>query len=299
MYIVIINSYSGQRRYKKVVRQLEKKLRKPFVSYFTDQYQEDTLWDNIHQKLNDLGNKLDGVIVVGGDGTLHYVVNHLQDYNVPYGLVASGSGNDFGRALKIPRNISKAIERINSNNPEEYDIINANGKKVLSVVGIGVDAETAIRCQTSRLKKLLNRAFLGRLTYLMVFFQTIRHYEPMELEITDEKGTVHQFNNVWLTALGNTSYYGGGIPICPDADPQDSQIEYVIIHTLPLAKVLMRALPAVFLKKHQNLSCVTILKGTKFHIKSKNKEVPVQGDGEEIGTTPACIRILPNAIRIF
>lgn len=300
MYIVIVNSYSGQRRYKKIMKELEKNIDTPFISYFSDQFQGDDLWNSIHNKLNNIEDKVHGIIIVGGDGTLHQVVNRFYTYNLTFGLIASGSGNDFGRALKIPKSISKAIKRIMINSPQEYDLLEVNGQKVLSVVGIGIDAETAIRCQTSKIKKVLNRAFIGRLTYLIVLFQCLKFYKPVDLEVIDDTGIKHHFEKVWLMAGGNTTFYGGGIPICPYADPQDGVIDYVVIHKLPLLQVLFKALPAVLLKKHPTLtSCVSTLRGTEFKITSIDHDAVVQGDGEEIGITPAHIKVLPRAIKIY
>ncbi|MBU9722091.1 diacylglycerol/lipid kinase family protein [Bacillus alkalicola] len=300
MFIVIVNSYSGQRRYKKVIKQLEKKLSAPFFPYFSDQYQGEELWIEVTKKLDKYEKQINGIIVVGGDGTLHQVVNRFYTYHLTFGLIASGSGNDFGRALKIPKGISKAIQRINDNKAQKYDLLEVNGKKVLSVVGVGVDAETAIQCQTSKLKKVLNRAFIGRLTYLIVLFQCLRYYKPVDLEVIDDKNNIHKFQRVWLMAGGNTTFYGGGIPICPNANPQDGVIEYVVIHRLPLYQTLIKALPAVLVKMHPSVtSCVSTLSGTEFKITAINHHTAVQGDGEKIGKTPAHIKILPKAIRIY
>ncbi|MDG5787534.1 YegS/Rv2252/BmrU family lipid kinase [Evansella sp. AB-P1] len=297
MYIIIVNSYSGQHRYKKIMKHLNELLHTPFVTYYTDQYQGNNMWHDINGKINEIKTDALGIIIVGGDGTLHQAVQHLHHHTLPFGLIPTGSGNDFGRALNIPRNIKKAIERINNREIKTYDLLDVNERKVLSIVGIGVDAETAIKCQHSFLKKLLNRAFLGRLTYLMVFLQTVIHYKPLNVTIYDSHGEKNSFEKVWLIAGGNTSYYGGGIPICPLANPQDGEIDLVIVHSLSLIR-LMLALPSVFIKKHLNLPYVTMIRGKDFSIIS-NELQGVQGDGEEIGSTPAKIKLLEKAIRFF
>ena len=297
MYIVIVNSFSGQRRYRRIIRQLNQQLSYSFITYFSHNYQGEAMWDQIAIKVREINKEIKGVLVVGGDGTLHQVINHMHQYNLPFGLLAAGSGNDFGRALKVPLNTQKAIDRINTGVTKKYDLIEVNNKIVLSVVGIGVDAETAIRCQTSLIKKLLNRAFLGRLTYLAVFLQTVFRYRSLKVEVTDQDGKSHSFERVWLMAAGNTSYYGGGIPICPEADPHDGEIDLVVVHGLGFFR-LLTAIPTVYLKKHLSLPYVTMLRGKKFTVLSKTAQA-VQGDGEEIGKTPAIISIHKKAVKFF
>lgn len=298
MYIVIINYYAGKKQYNKIIKQLKKRLHKPFVPYFTNEFQDNSFWKIINDEINNKKNEILGIIIVGGDGTFHQVINELHHHQIPFGLIPFGSGNDFCRGLKIPRNVHKSIERIITNKPRPYDLLEVNGNKVLSIIGIGVDAVTAIKCQHSKIKKVLNKAFLGRLAYLTVFFQTIFHYKPKTIIVEDENGEKHTFHRVWLLACGNTTYYGGGVPITPNANPQDGTINIVIVHNLNLFQLLL-AFPIVFTKRHISLPYVTELNGTKFVISAMTGNVPVQGDGEDLGQTPATVTILKDAVKIY
>lgn len=297
MYIILVNSYAGKYRYKHIMNQLNNYLDTPFITYFSDHYEKDKMWEEIHEKITQIEDNLTGFLIVGGDGTLHQTIQRLLPYKRPFGLIPAGSGNDFGRALNISRNTKKAIERINQQKPLEYDLIEVNGRKVLSVVGIGVDAETALKCQNSKIKKWLNRIFLGSLAYITVFLHTMVSFRPLDVTIVDDKQEVHSFSRVWLMATGNSSYYGGGIPICPMADPQDGVLDLVVVHGLNPVQLLM-VMPTVFLKKHVSLRYVTVLTGERFHIRSSENPL-VQGDGEEIGHTPAQIKVIKKAIQIY
>ncbi|UCZ54853.1 YegS/Rv2252/BmrU family lipid kinase [Bacillus shivajii] len=296
MFIVIVNSYSGQHKSNYILKQMKQHFSTRFVSYFTHQYQGDEMWQIIHDKINETGNALKGVIVVGGDGTLHQTIQHLHDIDVPFGLIPSGSGNDFGRSLKISNNTKKAIKRIIHNQPKTYDLLRVQDKRVLSIVGIGVDAVTASLCQHSKLKKWLNRAFLGKLTYLLFFFKAIKQYEPVQATITDENGK-QTFDRVWLIAGGNTNYYGGGIPICPQSDPHDGKADLVIVHGLSLIKLVV-ILPSVFFRRHLSLPYVHSMSGTTFQIESSH-QTPVQGDGEKLCQTPITVTVEQDAVRFF
>lgn len=297
MFIVIINSYSGQRKYKHILKQIEQQFTTNFVPYYTHQYQGQNMWIEIKNKINSYNDEIKGILVIGGDGTLHHTVQQLYETNVPFGLIPSGSGNDFGRALNIKNNVKKAIKRIKRNQPLEYDLIQVNNHTVLSIVGIGLDAVTAALCQHSKFKKLLNYFFLGRLTYLLFFIKAAITYKPVQIEVAEESGQIHAFKDVWLIAGGNTNFYGGGIPICPQANPQDGEVDLVIVQGLSL-KRLFTVLPSVFFKKHLSLPYIKTLKGPFFSITSITK-IPVQGDGEELCNTPITINVKNKAIRFF
>jgi YegS/Rv2252/BmrU family lipid kinase len=297
MYIVIINSYSGRRRYNLVLKLLNENLSSSYKAFLSHKFQGKDMYEEIRNAITPYESELKGIIVVGGDGTLHQAVNELYSLRLPFGLIPSGSGNDFARAIKIPGTVRKAIGRINNDHAQQYDILEVNNRKVLSIIGVGVDAETAINCQTSIIKKLLNRAFLGRLTYLAVFLKTVTRYKPLDVNVISEDGNTHSFTNVWLLAAGNTSYYGGGIPMCPEADPRDGEIDLVVVHSLGFFR-LLAAIPSVYLKRHLSLPYITSLKGRKFTIQSKGRQA-VQGDGEEIGVTPAYIKVHRNAVKFF
>jgi len=295
MYIIIVNSYAGKYRYQHIMTQLNNHLHTPFVTYFSHQYQGEAMWSEIKHKINELED-LQGFLIVGGDGTFHQTIQRLLSYKLPFGLIPTGSGNDFGRALGIPRNTVKAIERINLQQPQLYDLMDVNGRKILSVMGIGVDAETAIKCQKSRIKKILNRALLGSLAYITVAIQTIVLFRPFDVRVVCD-GEVHTFSKVWLMATGNSAFYGGGIPICPMADPQDGKLNVVVVHGLNVFQLLL-VMPSVYLKKHVNLRYVSIISGENIHISTNNK-VATQGDGEEIGTTPVEVKVLKKEILIY
>jgi len=296
MYIIVVNSHSGRTKFRQLSKHLSSSSHISFVPYFTDDYQGNELWTQVISMIK--GNSpIRAIIIVGGDGTLHQAINHLHAFHIPLGLIPAGSANDFAKALKIPLHYKKALLRITKSAPKTYDLIKLNNKWIHSVAGMGVDAETAIKSIKSPLKKWLNRAYLGRLTYLLTFFTVIKDYKPFQVEFSFPDGKIRQFDRVWLLAVGNTSFYGGGIPICPKADPEDGLLDVTIVHSLSLWMLLL-VLPTVFFRVHTSLPYVTT-----FQIKdiSVNTDHPVlvQGDGEKIGYTPENISVRTKSIKIF
>ncbi|MCE7792104.1 diacylglycerol kinase family lipid kinase [Salipaludibacillus sp. CUR1] len=297
MFLLIVNSSSGQSVFKDFAQKLTIKLDTSFVPYFTHDYQEDDLWVQVKSFIKEKKSGLSGIVVVGGDGTLHRAINELFQYNLPFGLVPAGSGNDFAKALNIPLQHEKAFTRILTRTPDSYDLIKVNNHLVLSVAGVGIDAETAARTRNSSLKKWLNRIGLGKLSYLITFIAILGSFTPYSLELTQKDGQKHIFTKVWLTAVGNTPFYGGGIPVCPQADPQDGLMDVTVVHRLSWFKLLL-VLPAVFFKFHTKLPYVTCHKTKQMTVTTK-APVLTQGDGELIGHTPLEISILPRSIRFF
>ncbi|WP_416149778.1 diacylglycerol/lipid kinase family protein [Salipaludibacillus sp. HK11] len=298
MYIVIVNSHSGRKNFRKLPNYFNNKESSiSFVPYYTSKYQEKDLWDQVKRFISLNKVAIQGVIIVGGDGTFHEAINQLHNFNVPFGLIPTGSANDFAKALKIPLNQKKALHRITSGLPSSYDLLMVNHKRVLSVAGMGIDAETAIKTNSSSLKKWLNRIYLSKLTYLLTFFTLIRQYHPFKAELTFQDGSKKFFDRVWLLAIGNTVYYGGGIPICPSANPQDGLTEVIIVHRLSVITLLL-VLPTVFLRLHTFLPYVTKIQSSSFSVKTEHP-VLVQGDGEKIGHTPQKISVQSDAIKIF
>lgn len=297
MYIMIVNSSAGRTKFRQISKYLTTELHDSFVSYHTGDFQEKELWTQVISFIESHKRDIKGVIIVGGDGTLHQAINYLQDFQIPIGLIPAGSANDFAKALKISLNYKKALARITAKTPKSYDLIKMNNEWVHSVAGMGVDAETAIKSIKSPLKKWLNRAFLGKLTYLLTFFTVIRYYKPFHIEFSFQDGSIRHFERVWLLAVGNTTYYGGGIPICPKADPEDGLLEVTIVHSLSLWTLLF-VLPTVFFRAHTMLPFVTTIQAEGFSVKTDHP-VLVQGDGEKIGYTPQIISVQTKAINIF
>jgi diacylglycerol kinase (ATP) len=100
--------------------------------------------------------KVTVIVAVGGDGTVHEVVNGLVGTNTPLGIIPAGSGNDFSRGLGIPLKHDKALERILKGKPKIIDIGYVNSTYFCTVAGIGFDGEVAQTTNVSIYKKLLN-----------------------------------------------------------------------------------------------------------------------------------------------
>ena len=92
------------------------------------------------------------IIVVGGDGTLHEVLNGIADpTQCRLGLIPSGTGNDFAEKIGIPLDAEKAMERIFNSEAKDTDFLEVGGVRCMNVGGLGMDVDVLERCQKGKM----------------------------------------------------------------------------------------------------------------------------------------------------
>lgn len=224
------------------------------------------------------------IVVLGGDGTVNEVVNGIREPGkVNFGYIPIGSSNDFARGLKIPKDPDKALDIIlNPQNIIHMDIgvLTAAGRKRRFAVsaGIGFDAAVCHEVCVSKWKILLNRIGLGKLSYAVIALDRLKKDRPVKVTVTLADGTVQTFEKAYFTAFMNLPYEGGGFKFCPEASPVDGEMDVIIVHGLPVVKILC-LLPLAFWGKHTGYKGVTILKCKEVRIRSE-KPLPLHTDGE-------------------
>ncbi|RKQ29683.1 diacylglycerol/lipid kinase family protein [Oceanobacillus halophilus] len=282
MYVFIVNPQAGSGRGMRIFSKLKKStlfqtLEK--MVYFTE-YPGHA--KKIAGQINQL-HDITTIIVIGGDGTLHEVINGLYHRRIPIGFIPGGSGNDFARGLAIHNKPNKLLKQIvNSNEDLLYwvgsIIINQNEhKRFVNSVGFGFDAQITRMANEASYKSLFNRLGLGKLTYIVALIQVLMKFKPMtiELEINDEKKTLR---DCWMLTTCNHPYYGGGMKIIPTAKIQDEVLPLLILHKISKWKVLSLFL-TVFTGLHVKYKEVEIIETTGFKIISKDN-VCAQIDGQ-------------------
>ena len=224
------------------------------------------------------------IVVLGGDGTVNETINGIADPGkVTLGYIPIGSSNDFARGLKIPKDPEKALEIIlNPGRVIQMDVgeLEAAGRKRRFAVsaGIGVDAAVCHEVCVSKWKAAFNRLGLGKLCYAAVALDRLRKDRPVEITAAAADGTVRTFEKTYFAAFMNLPYEGGGFKFCPDASPADGDLDVIIVHGLPVFKILC-LLPLAFWGKHTKAKGVTIIRCRNIHIKS-SRPLALHTDGE-------------------
>lgn len=281
--------------WKRVKALLDKKQVNHNVSFIVHSNSEDQL-QMIKKEIIELHPK--AIIVIGGDGTIHHCLSLLVNTNIPLGVIPAGSGNDFARALKIPKSTKRAFQRILQGETKKIDLMSVNKHLCVTVVGIGLDAMVTNVVHHSQLKKYLNYIYLGRFSYVIGLFKAIFLYKPINivLMMNDSKMYVEK---VWLIAVGNTAYYGGGLKICPRAVETDGKLNICIVHSLTRLQ-LLTLFPLAFFGKHPILKGVSIFSASELTVQTE-QSAHIQADGEELGCDNLArhISVFPSTLNII
>ena len=244
----------------------------------------------------------DMVIALGGDGTVHEVVNGLMQVPAEkrpiLGVVPVGSGNDFAHSIHVPMKADHALAHALKGQPSSVDIglmMDEHGRREYfdNTVGIGFDAVVTIRSH----KLPLVRGFL---MYLTAVIQTIiLNHDPAHMQIeTDtekwEQGTI-------MLTVCNGPREGGGFMVAPDAKNDDGILHYATVTQCSRATML-RLVPEVMNGTHGRFKEVKLGTCRKFSLTS-DKPVYIHADGEIYTSFGSNLRgltfeILPGALQV-
>ncbi|WP_077616810.1 diacylglycerol/lipid kinase family protein [Caenibacillus caldisaponilyticus] len=294
MYGFIVNQISGNGKGLKVWKKVETLLQEKRIHYqvrFTERPKHAT---EIAKELS--SRQCHAVIAIGGDGTVHEVANGLIGSNIPLGIIPGGSGNDLARALDIPADYKKALERILIGKKRKMDIGRVGEEYCMTVTGIGFDGKVAEVNQGAKYKNWMNRMRLGGLSYVLSLLQVLLNYRPVNVELTID-GKAFSFLDAWLIAIANTSSYGGGIKICPDACHDDGLFDICVVHDLSKWE-LIRTFPKTYTGRHVTHPSVTMLKGENVEVTAESPLI-VQSDGEILARTPVKVTIRREALWVI
>ena len=228
------------------------------------------------------------VAACGGDGTVHEVVNALAGTDVALGILPCGRGNDFARATGIPAEPEKAAAILLRGHTRPFDLGKVNDRYFATVVTLGFDSEVA------RLVYDGEVPFKGMAAYLWGVARMLRNYRGVGLRMTGDFGTINQ--SVLLAATGNTSTYGGGIKIVPNADPADGALDICLVRMMSAGRIL-RIFPKVYWGGHLNHPSIFSYRTGSLRLETE-QPVVLFADGEPVGETPAAITAAPGALRV-
>ncbi|HVB10369.1 MAG TPA: diacylglycerol kinase family protein [Bacillota bacterium] len=229
------------------------------------------------------------LLAVGGDGTVHEVVNGIQGPDVALGLVPCGTGNDFARSAGFPFQPQAAVAGLDRDRRRAVDLGVCNGHRFLNVAGAGFDAEVA---------RLINegpRRSRGALPYVATAISLAFRYRAEEFRLDLDGTTLVQ--PCLLAAVGNASAYGGGMRICPRAELDDGLLDVCVVAGIPTAHILS-LLPRVFLGRHVSDRSVSYHRARTVEILGP-AGVAVHADGEVIGGLPARFSVAASACSLW
>lgn len=194
----------------------------------------------LKQKLDEIQH----LVIVGGDGLIHLAAQVMAESGKPIGIVPAGTGNDIARGLGLTRHrlhgLVPATKRaLETATP--MDLIKVGDTWAVSVVTAGFSGRVNCRANQSRLP-------IGRFKYTAATLRELTSLDPCRMVMTCAGGRPEDEFTV-LIAIGNTSYFGGGMAICPKADPVDGNLHVVTVAPVPV-RTFARVLPRAFNGSH-------------------------------------------------
>lgn len=284
-YKVIANPTAGRGLARTNLPKLEAELKKLGISYklFLTEGPKDA-W-----RLAEDVESYEGIIAVGGDGTINEVVNGMPE-DKPLCIVPLGTGNDLARSLKIPLGI-KSLITIKEGNLKLLDLGIENDGRFVSSVALGLASDVMIKVNSNR-----NNPFLkGPFAIYMAIVASAFSLKPLQLRI-EADDNIREIESI-LTYVMNTPYTGGGLFLAPEADPTDGLLDVVIVRDTKGLE-LLRILPKAYSGKHVNHPHVEFLKARNVKITSTSAHKKMV-DGEIRGDTPLVAHINDRKLQIF
>ncbi len=296
MLLVVINLGAGNGKGLTYWKKIEKRLNERKITYKTfigtsEKETREFLQNSISTQ------SIHAIAVIGGDGTISSVLQDIAETNIPLAIFPAGSGNDTARMFQLTNDPDIFVDKICVGEILHIDLLQVNQRFGITVAGIGIDTVISETVNNASYKTFFNKIKLGSLAYIFGVFQVAFTYQALKMTITIHQQT-KTIDQTWLLAAGNTKSYGGGLKICPSANPIDGQLSITIFHSLPRFKALLQIFPALLTGKKVQKFGVSYLQGTEIWIKT-DEPVSAILDGEVVAKTPLHIKVRPKALPLL
>jgi diacylglycerol kinase (ATP) len=244
------------------------------------------------------------VVAIGGDGTIHEVANGIIGTEKVLGVIPIGSGNDFIKAIGVPKDLQQSISILFLQKVARIDVGSVRVRRAdegdnreqapasILVNGLGIGFDAAVAERTLRISYAS-----GSLLYLIAVLQTLGRYTSPEYSSSIDGRTTKSRN--LLIAVGNGTCAGGGFYLTPEAKVDDGLLDLCFIDDMSILGIL-KLMPSVMKGKHRSNPSVRFERGSEFKI-AASRPISVHSDGEIIGTdiTAVEIRVVPRALQVI
>ncbi len=284
MYTLIVNPTSGRGVALKRLREIEEILKQRSLEYRIEQASKPMDAARIAREA--AAHRPEGIIAVGGDGTLFEIINGMIGSDVPLLFASCGTGNDFVRTLKLPKDPVEALLQQLDAPTSRIDVGRMNDYYFLNVAGTGFDVEVLRNAEKYK------ERYTGLRTYLFGLFDAIRDFRPMTAHVSIDDGPEEEVS-FSILSIGNGRYIGGGMKAVPDALLDDGLFDVVTVR--PVSKPAIALLIAFYIAgKHIALKLGVLRRCRKLSIRRPGMTLNL--DGELFSADSARFELLPGAL---
>jgi len=286
---IIYNPTSGRELFRKHLPEVLEKLEK--AGYETSCHATTCEGDAVEAAKYAVDRGFDLVIAAGGDGTLNEVVAGISTFeNRPkVGLIPMGTTNDFARALRIPRDIEKAVDIILAEETIPVDVGRVNDRYFINIAGGGKMTELTYDVP-SKLKTVL-----GQLAYYIKGIEMIPSIRASRLRI-EYDGEVFE-DEAMMFLIGLTNSVGGFEKLAPDSSINDGKFTLLILRKCHIGEFIRLATLAIG-GNHLDDPLVVYKKASHITVTAED-HVQLNLDGEYGGNIPAVFENLHRHIDMF
>lgn len=238
-----------------------------------------------------LADGLDVLVVAGGDGAASLGADLCAGTPTALAVLPAGTGNDAARSLGIPRGRA-ALDLLLTDPRRTIDslVVEELDRHVLGSTPAALDARISARA---------NRwpRHLGSPTYTvsaLVEIALLRRQPPLRYTLTVD-GRTEELDAL-VVVPANLPYFGGGLPIAPDADPTDGLLDLVVISPVTPSQAV-GLLRAVRGGRHTAHSAVSITRAREVRIEGP-ADIVAQADGDELAPLPLTVRVDPSSLQV-
>lgn len=289
--LVVANPLSGKGRSLKIAAKF--KARAALSGYHVDVidiFGRDEMLRAVLDRLKENRESIIGIVCVGGDGLLHCLLPVITEFNLPFTVIPTGTGNDFAREIgALGRTLDQTVSKF-SDDPAAIDsvMIKGDGREMRAcqVLSLGFDALVNERANSFRYVK-------GKLKYVIAIIRELPVFKPMYFEITIDGRDYSR--SAMLIAIANGPSYGGGMRICPSARFDDGLLDVLILSQVSILE-LIRVFPKVYSGTHISHPAVEIIQGKEISV---NAPATAYADGEYVSRLPISIQVEPASLKVW
>lgn len=244
------------------------------------------------------------VVAVGGDGTLNEVVNGFFengkaiDSQAVLGVLPRGTGGDFRKTFGWSTSWDEAVDRLAKNETQPFDVgelqyVDAKGETRLryfaNICSFG--ASGVVDAEVNKSSKALG----GKLSFMLASVRALLKYKDVEVRFRLDGGEPLTMPITTLS-VANGKYFGGGMKVAPDAEVNDGLFHVTVWSGYGLSDFALKQ-GAIYSGNHVKWKGTTVHQCRELTAESDG-QVLIDCDGEQPGTLPCRMRVLPSAIRL-
>ena len=292
-FMLIVNPFSGKKQGLKILEKIQPYFLRSDIEIEVIKTGYSGHAENIAKEFDI--TKYNGMVIIGGDGTFHEVVNGIlnrgDQKKIPIGIIPAGSGNSFMQDLDLVDPV-KAVQLIISNQTRLIDVMRLQmGDEIrygINLIGWGMVTDVGLTAENIR--------WIGPIRYtLAALFQILfKRSKKAILEIQNKV-----INTKFMFIIGcNSIHVGKGMKMAPKAHIDDGLIDVVVVDDEISRMRLLSVLPKLYKGTHIFEPEVKYYQSNEFSIFTEKNNI-LNIDGEITGNTPIKVDVIPQTIEIF